>query len=245
MNRLEHLREFQDILAHYQMSEDSKRTLAETRLALLAAPTSAGRNTIIRELVKTGDFDFIVSDTTRRPRVNDTVLEQNGINYWFRTEEQVLADLKAGKFLEAAIIHNQQVSGISVRELKRIHDSGKIGTTDIEIVGVRNIMRAKPDTFAIFVLPPSFDEWQHRLKHRGRMSRAEYRRRLDSAVEEFKAALDEPYYSFVINDTVDNALHEIQEIVHTGKLNPEQQMRGRALAKQLYTETKTFLSRDL
>src|SRR4051794_32440597 len=100
MNKLEYLREFQAVLAKYQMSDVSKQTLAQTRLALLVAPTSAGRNTIIRELIKTGKFEFIVSDTTRQPRINDNILEQDGVNYWLRTEEQVLRDLKAGKFLE-------------------------------------------------------------------------------------------------------------------------------------------------
>lgn len=241
MNKLEHLAEFQAVLANYHISETSKHTLAETKLALLAAPTSAGRNTIIHELVKTGEFEFIVSDTTRQPRINDSILEQDGVNYWFKSEAKVLNDLKTGKFLEAAIIHNQQVSGISIRELKRIHDSGKIGTTDIEIIGVHNIMRAKPDAFAIFVMPPSFKEWQRRLKHRGPMSDAEYRRRLESAVEEFKAALNKPYYSFVVNDTIQNAVKEIQEIVHEGKLSAEEQTRGRALATELLQETERFL----
>ncbi len=241
MNRLEHLAEFQAVLANYRISEASRLTLVETKLALLVAPTSAGRNTIIRELVKTGEFEFIVSDTTRHPRINDNILEQDGVNYWFRSEAKVLSDLKAGRFLEAAIIHNQQVSGISIRELKRIHDSGKIGTTDIEVVGVHNIMSAKPNAFAIFVLPPSFEEWQRRFKHRGPMSEGEYRRRLESAAQEFKAALREPYYSFVVNDTIDNAVEAIQEIVHKGNLNAEEQARGRNLATELLRETEKFL----
>jgi len=89
-------------------------------------------------------------------------------------------------------------------------------------------------------LPPSFDEWLHRIKHRGPMSTAEYRRRLESAALEFETALREDYYSFVINDTIPSAVKEIQEIVQEGKLNAKQQARGRALAKKLYTETKTF-----
>ncbi len=241
MNRLERLQEFQEVLSNYQISDSSKQTLKETRLVLLVAPTSAGRNTIIRQVVRTGEFEFIVSDTTRHPRINDTVLEQDGVEYWFRSEEQVLTDLKTGKFLEAAIIHNQQVSGISIRELKRIHDGGKIGITDIEIIGVRNIMKFKPDAFAIFVLPPSFEEWQRRFKHRGPMSEAEFKRRLESALIEFKAALEEPYYSFVINQKCEDAVKDIQEIVHNGKPSDKLQAEGRKLATELLTETQRFL----
>ncbi len=243
MNTLKHLREFQDILNNYHISEENKHVLIDTKLALLVAPTSSGRNTIIRELVKTDEFEFIVSDTTREPRINDGILEQDGVVYRFRTEEQVLSDLREGKFLEAAVIHNQQVSGISVRELKRIHDSGKIGTTDIEIVGVKHIKQVKPDAHAIFVLPPSFDEWQRRIQHRGVMSQAEYSRRLESACKEFETALEHDYYSFVINDTIPNAVNAIQEIVHEGELPDKQQATGHKLVKQLLQETRDFLAK--
>src|SRR3546814_14273785 len=101
--------------------------------------------------------DRSVSDTSRKPRVNDGIPEQNGVEYWFRSEAEILNDLKAGKFLEAAIIHNQQVSGISIRELQRVGDEGKIAITDIEIVGVHNLIQAKPYATAFFVLPPIFE----------------------------------------------------------------------------------------
>src|SRR5579885_607634 len=113
MNRLEHLQEFKTVLANYRISPASQRILQQTNLVLLAAPTSAGRNTIIRELLKTGDYHYIVSDTTRQPRINDGIPEQNGVEYWFRSEADILKDLAAGQYVEAAIIHNQQVSGIS------------------------------------------------------------------------------------------------------------------------------------
>ena len=81
--------------------------------------TAGGRNTIIDQLLKSGDFHYIISDTTRHKRANNGVMEQDGREYWFRSEDEILADLKAGNFLEAAIIHNQHVSGISIRELKK------------------------------------------------------------------------------------------------------------------------------
>ena len=160
-NKLKHLEEFQKALENYSISDASKQILLSTKLALMVGPTSCGRNTVIRELVKHGGYQFLVSDTTRAMRMNDGVMEQNGVEYWFRSEEDVLADLKAGTFLEAAIIHAQQVSGISMRELQSARDHGAIGTTDIEIVGVDNIMAINPSAHAIFVLPPSFDEWQN------------------------------------------------------------------------------------
>lgn len=241
VNHLEHLREFQEILAHYSISEPSKKILAGTKLALLVAPTSTGRNTIIRELLKTGDYHFITSDTTRLPRVNDGIPEQNGVEYWFRSEEDMLNDLRAGKFLEAAIIHNQQVSGISIRELEQANVENKIAITDIEVVGVHNVVVAKADTYALFVLPPSFDEWLKRLEGRGHMPMDEKRRRLESAVKEFSAALDNNYYHYIINDTIDHAVGQIQAITND-RSNKAFETNGRRLADELRNSTVAWLS---
>lgn len=240
-NHLTHLTEFQKVLADYHTSSSSKKILNDTKLALLVAPTSSGRNTIMRELVKTDEYHYIVSDTTRRPRKNDGVMEQNGVEYWFRSEGDILNDLRDGKFLEAAIIHNQQVSGISVRELKKAHEQHKVALTDIEIAGVETIIQQKPDTMAFFVLPPSFDEWQNRLTHRGHMSRAEMRRRMESALAELGHALEKPYYTFVINDTVQGALEKIHTCTMLGEVDPYQQNSAKIVAEQLYMSTKRYL----
>ncbi|MDZ7744615.1 MAG: hypothetical protein U5K77_02530 [Candidatus Saccharibacteria bacterium] len=241
MNKLRHLDEFKKILADYSMSPESKQILRETNLVLLVAPTSAGRNTIIRELIKTGDYHFIVSDTTRRPRTNDGVAEKNGVEYWFKSEEDVLLDLKAGKYLEAAVIHSQQVSGISMRELSRASRENKIAITDIEVEGVKHIMSIPSNTYPIFVLPPSFEEWQHRLRHRGEMSSEEVRRRLQSACDELSEAIKQPYYTFVINDTVEEAISQIHQLAKMGVTDPATQKSGRNLAEQLYIQTKAYL----
>jgi guanylate kinase len=240
-NKLKHLEEFQKALENYSISDASKQILLSTKLALMVGPTSCGRNTVIRELVKHGGYQFLVSDTTRAMRMNDGVMEQNGVEYWFRSEEDVLADLKAGTFLEAAIIHAQQVSGVSMRELQSARDHGAIGTTDIEIVGVDNIMAINPSAHAIFVLPPSFDEWQNRLHHRGAMAPAEKRRRMESAVEEFAHALEVDYYRFVINDTIEHAVSQVDAIT-SGERNDAVESQGRALATDLLEKTQKLLT---
>ena len=241
MNELVNLQEFETLLATYQLSKSALQTLSQTQLVLLVAPTSSGRNHLIRELLKTGDYYYIVSDTTRKPRVNDGVMEQSGVEYWFRDEQSVLEDIRQGKYLEAAVIHQQQVSGISIRELQKATDEGKIAITDAEVAGIDNAIKLKPDTLGIFVLPPSFDEWQRRLHHRGDMHPEEYKRRMESAVAEFSAGLKHDYYHFVINDQVSEAVQEINTITKLGISDPEQQARGRQLAEQLLLETQILL----
>lgn len=239
-NSLESLDEFKTVLADYHISEESRVILADTKLVAMVAPSSAGRNTIIRELLKSGEYHYIVSDTTRQKRMNDGVMEQDGVEYWFRSEQEVLSDLKSGRYLEAAIIHNQQVSGISVRELERAKEEGRAALSDIEIVGMENIIRAKPDTFALFVLPPNFEIWMERMDGRGLMSLEEKRRRLGSAVLEYSAAIDNSYYTFVINDDFHTSVGKIHDIVIDGKESPDK-ATGRELAKELRKATEDWL----
>ena len=239
-NRLEHLDEFRRVLASYRISPASLKILGQAKLALMVGPTSCGRNTIIRQLVKQGGYRFLVSDTTRKMRSNDGIMEKDGVEYWFRKEDDVLADLQAGKFLEAAIIHAQQVSGISIKEIERTIVEDSIGITDIEIVGVDTIKAHKADAHAIFVLPPSFTEWQHRLKHRGDMPAEEHRRRMESAVHEFSHALEAGFYEFVVNDTIESAVSQVNAIT-SGHSQKKDQQRGKNLAVELLTETNYWL----
>jgi len=241
MNKLHFIEDFTKALADYHISEASKQILKETTLVLLTAPAAGGRNTIIRELLKTGDYHFIVSDTTRKPRVNDGKPERDGVEYWFRSEKEMLDDIHAGKFLEAEIIHGQQVSGISMRELQKARDEQKIAINEVDIGGAHAIKQAKPDTISVIVLPPTFEEWQRRFKARGAMAEDEHRRRLHTAVRIFEDALNHDYFNFIINDHVVNSSVAINELVRSGEANPEEQAKGRALAERLYAETKLYL----
>jgi len=241
MNKLTHIDEFRAALENYHVAPAALRLLAQTKFVMLIAPTSTGRNTVIRHLLKTNDYYFIVSDTTRKPRSNDGIMEQNGIEYWFRSEVDVLADIEQSKYLEAAIIHNQQVSGVSIREFQKAFDANKIALTDAEIAGAHNALEVKPDTIAIFMLPPNFEEWQRRIKQRGDMEAGEYRRRMVSATKELAAALAQDYYKFVINDTVERTAEHIHQIAKMDHVDAEQQADARNSAERLFVETKILL----
>jgi guanylate kinase len=241
MNQLEHIDEFKRALEHYRLSNEAKATLQGLRLVLLVGPTSSGRNTVIRELLKTDRYHFIVSDTTRKPRINDGVLEQSGNEYWFRSEVDMLEDIKKGAFLEAAIIHNQQVSGMSIRELALARDTNKIAIDEVEIAGAGNAYIAKPDTVIIFSVPPGFDAWMKRLKGRGKMPEDEVRRRLESACEEFEAALTHDYYHFVVNDDIDDTVAIVDGMAQKGEFNRNLEYQARQLVKELYRQTQDYL----
>ncbi len=213
VNKLDHLLEFQALLGAYSISAEHRKLLESLKLVLLLGPTATGRNTVIRELIKTGDYHYIVSDTTRKPRRNDGILEQNGVEYWFKTEEEVLEGLRLGNYLEAEVIHGQQVSGIHIDELRRAKNEDRIAINEVDIAGVENVVAAKPDTKPILLLPPSFEEWQRRIKKRGEPEPTEYKRRMQTALKIFTLAIERSdQFYLLVNDTIAKTVEHIQLI---------------------------------
>jgi len=241
-NSLTRIDEFREVLADYHLSDDARRALSGIKLALLVGPSSSGRNTIINYLARSSGYHGVVSDTTRKPRANNGVLEQDGREYWFRSEDDVLEDLRAGRFLEAAIIHNQQVSGISIRELQLAANEHEIAINEIEVRGADSIRAINPHAQFVFVLPPSFDEWMARMDQRGELPADEKKRRLESAAFEIATALDRDYYTFVVNDTFVHAAARIDNAIRGDGSQVDDQEAAKALARQLLYDTETHLA---
>lgn len=236
MPTLTHRQEFQDLLTNYQMSAEAKQALARVPVVTLTAITATGRNTIIRELVATGKFYFVVSDTTRPQRKNDGVLEQDGAEYWFRSEQDVLAAVRRGDLIAPAIIHSEQVSGFNFRELLIADRAHKIAITEIEAQGTDEVLRQVPGSLVpIFVLPPSYEEWMRRWSARGQTSDADKQNRINSARQELVAALEKDYYHFLINDDLAKAVSGVQKIV-AGQIDPAHEAAGRQVAQDILHE---------
>ena len=243
MNQLVRAAEFREALGAYKPSVTVEKALADVRLLLFVAPSATGRDTIIHELRKTGNYHIIVTDTTRQPRTNNGVTEQNGREYWFRSEEQMLEDIKSGNVVGAAIIHNQQVSAISLRELAKAREDGKVALTDIEIVGATDLHRLKPDAMIFFMVPLSFDIWMERLHMRGYMAPGELERRMESAERELATALKADYFRFILNDTLEGTVAEIDRLVTSGQYDPFKERSVREIAENLYREVSEYLGK--
>lgn len=242
MNNLVYRKEFEQILANYKISPKALTMISNMQLVLLAGPSGVGRNTIITHLVQLGDYSYIVSDTTRKPRINNGEKEKNGLNYWFRNEEDFLSDLSNGQFLEAEIIHNQQVSGISLRELKKAYRSGRIAIDEVEIGGFNNILKIKPDALGIFVFPPNFNEWLNRLINRGQITRENLINRLETSLTIYKCALDSQQANIIINDQLTTAVSLINDLAHRRPIN-QNYPKTKQLTEQLYKQTSEYLTK--
>jgi len=239
---LKHLDEFERVLSNYTPSKHCLQILNSLPLVLLAGPTAAGRNTLINILVQAGHYHYIVSDTTRPKRTNNGVMEQDGVEYWFKTEEEVLEGLKNGDYIEAAVIHEQQVSGQNIAQLEAAKKADKIAINEVQNDGAANIHRFKPNALIVFLLPPSFEVWMDRLRRRGSTTNAELGRRLKSAQDEISDALTKDYYQFVINHEIHEAARAVDELAHGREVDSGKQQLGRDHAEQLLVDVQLFLS---
>lgn len=223
-------------LMAYQPDADVIVALEKTKILLLVGITGAGKNRIFKELAKTGGYYFIVSHTTRAPRKNEGVLEKHGIDYYFVNEPTIMRMLQIGEFIECKLNHNKYFYGTSVAEVKRARQNNQIATTDLDVKGVDEYVKLKPDTTAVFVLPPNFAEWQKRLKKRGIFDELEARNRLESALFELETALSKDYYHFVINDELNQAVEDVKSLANGQNLLPDKEVSGRQLAQSLLNE---------
>lgn len=200
-----------DKLEQYEPSAETVELVRQTPILLLVGISGAGKDSITKELLKTGKYHMLVSHTTRQPRENDGVMEQDGVEYHFITLEESERMVDAGEYVEANI-YGSNVYGTSAAEVKTAHDAHKIAVTDLEIQGVADYMKIDPaNTKAVFILPPNYEIWQSRLAKRygATMDQADFEKRMARALQEIEHALSTPYFSFVINNVLADAVAEV------------------------------------
>lgn len=236
---LEKKKEFELLLRGYEPSDLTKNLLKKIPLVILLGVTGAGRNTVINHMVNSKSYHFVVSDTTRPPKLRDGKMEENGVQYNFRDEEDMLNDLQQGKYLEAELIHDQQVSGISLYELQQSVSTGKIPVNEVDLGGTIAIRRAKPDTHFFFVIPPSFKEWMYRLHGREIMTDKELSNRLRTATRVLDQALKTKDITFVINDSSQATARYINERVQSIPKTPSSDHNARIVAQQILAELES------
>ena len=222
------------LITAYQPPKKAREVIRHTKIALLVGISGAGKDTIKRELLRRPGFGEIISHTTRAPRENEGVLERDGVDYHFMTEDQAHDMLERGEFVEAKFVHGT-VYGTSINEVKRAGDAGT-AITDIDVQGVAEYKAVSEQVVAIFVIPPNYDEWMRRLKRRYTTDEAflrEWPKRRDSAIKELTRALEVPYYHCVINDNLDRAVGVVAEIAQRPDVFTRKDDEARLAARDL------------
>lgn len=238
---LKNAQAFRRALQDYQVSDHARRVLSQAQIVVMSGVAGGGRNTVINRLVEQHNYYFLVSDTTRPPKMRDGRMEQNGVHYYFRTEEDMLRDIQKGEFVEAEIIHNQQVSGTSIREIERANAQGRVAIHDFEYGGANNVAAAKPDAVIIGLLPPSYDEWIRRFRDREVIHEDEFMNRMHTAEKVLQNMLDKPYFKIVINDDVGRCVDYIRGLVEGAVYTSEAAERGKVVAAAMLDQVERAL----
>jgi len=176
---------------------------------LFSAPSGCGKTTIIRELMQWFDcFDFSISATSRKPRGQ----EQDGRDYYFLSHDEFVRRVEAGDFLEWEEVYQGTCYGTLKSEIERIWNSGHVIVFDVDVNGGRNIKRYFGDqALSIFVMPPSIEVLEQRLRSRGTDSEEAIVKRLARSAEELKQA---PQFDVtIVNDDLQRAVAEARTTI--------------------------------
>lgn len=181
-------------------------------LFLVTAPSGAGKSTLVNALLaRESSIDLSISHTTRDPRPG----ENDGHEYHFVSVNEFLERRAQGEFIESAEVHGNYYGTSRIWIEERVR-AGRDVLLEIDWQGARQVRKQFPDAVGIFILPPSIDALEARLKKRGQDSPQVITRRLLGAGAEIAHA---PEFEFVIiNDDFELALNQLCSVVTAARL---------------------------
>jgi guanylate kinase len=175
-----------------------------SRLIVLAGPTAVGKGTVAAAVRETHPEVWIsVSATTRPPRPG----EENGVHYWFVSDEEFDAMVAKGDLLEWAVVHKAARYGTPRGPVDLALASGHPAMLEIDLQGARQVRETMPEALFVFLKPPSWEELVRRLVGRGTESEAERERRLETARAELAA--ESEFDVTIVNHEVHAAADEL------------------------------------
>ena len=185
---------------------------------VVSAPSGTGKSTLSQRLIeRVPDLVFSTSVTTRRPRPG----EVEGEDYFFVDDEKFDAMVRAGEFVEWVQVYARRY-GTSRPWLEGVLAGGKDVLLDIETTGALNIRRAIPDAVMIFILPPSVQALEARLRGRGKDSEDQMELRLRHARHELD--LYHAYDYLIVNDDLERAYRQFESVIWATRARRERML---------------------
>ena len=197
-------------------------------MLMVVAPSGAGKSSLVNALLqKDPDIGLSVSFTTRAPRPG----EVNGREYNFLTESEFVKRKEAGDFLEWANVHGNYY-GTSKSWIESQMQNGKDVILEIDWQGARQVQKIIPEAIWIFILPPSIQTLEDRLRKRAQDDEPTIQKRVAAAKDELAHVAEANY--LVVNDDFEQALSELNQVVLASRLRTGPQLaRQHQLAKEL------------
>jgi len=180
-------------------------------LFIISAPSGSGKSTLVNEVRRlVPGLDFSISYTTRKPRGS----EQPDVEYHFTSREEFERMIAANEFLEwAEVFGNYYGTAFSALELADAHGTDLL--LDIDVQGALQVMQRNPDAVSIFILPPSPEILERRLRNRSQAEGVANEAVIEARLAEARTELQkiEDYRYALVNDVLDQAASEMRAIV--------------------------------
>ncbi|MBD5183314.1 MAG: guanylate kinase [Bacteroidales bacterium] len=184
--------------------------MKEGKIIILSAPSGTGKSTIIRNLVGIDDLrlGFSVSATSRLPRGE----EKHGVEYYFLSEKEFKERVERGEFVEWEEVYPGTCYGTLLSEVTRVTHAGRNLIMDVDVKGALNIKRYFGEkALAIFVMPPSKEELEKRLRERSTDSEESILKRLAKA--DFEMSFAPEFDTVVVNDDLEEAVNKTAGLI--------------------------------
>ncbi|XP_042417434.1 guanylate kinase 1-like isoform X2 [Zingiber officinale] len=186
---------------------------------VISGPSGVGKGTLISKLMKEfpTTYGFSVSHTTRAPRER----ELDGVHYHFTDRISMEKDIRDGKFLEFASVH-ENLYGTSIEAVEVVTDSGKRCILDIDVQGARSVRASSLDAIFVFICPPSFEELEKRLRARATEAEEQIQKRLRNARAELDEAKSPGLFDHVlVNDELELSYDNLKKLIASDEIaNP-------------------------
>ncbi len=187
-----------------ELTKATERAKAKGRLIVLTGPSGVGKGTLLKSLLQRHpELKLSISATTRSPRDG----EEDGVNYYFITRQKFDLMVSADEFIEWAEFANN-CYGTPRRAVEEQLESSDWVILEIELDGARQIRQSFPEAYRIFILPPSIEELENRIRGRGQDSDDAIDRRLQRAKAEIDAANE--FDVQIINDEFNVAVDRLE-----------------------------------
>ena len=183
----------------------------QTSLVVVSGPSGAGKSTVLSRVLQEMDhLRFSVSHTTRPPRPG----EREGIDYHFVGAARFEQLKREGAFLEWAQVH-AHLYGTTRAEYERACRDGMDLLLDLDVQGAAQVRVARRDAVTVFILPPSYQHLEQRLRGRGAEDEASFRQRLAAAAEETRLWTEYDYA--LVNDDLDRTVEDLKAVVRAAR----------------------------
>ena len=181
-------------------------------LVVLSGPSGSGKDTVLNKLKESEfSFDKTISATTRAMREG----EKDGVDYYFIDKTTFEKKIENGEFVEYTV-YSGNYYGTLKTEVERLVAKGGCILLKIEVEGAGNIRKAIPDALSVFIVPPSIEELERRLRGRNTETEDSIQERLKEAIKELARA--DEYDYIVINDDADLCTEQVIKILESEKL---------------------------